>query len=328
MTQTSATASGDAVTVLVYFPGPQHDERYSAWIRERYPALRVLSANDAASLDRYVAEADVLLAQHFPVEVFDKARRLRWFQSTNAGVDSIFPIRDRVGDLTVTSARGMHGEVIADFVMAGITMMHWDFPRFMREQTRREWHARGVAPLAERVLGVVGLGSIGTAIARRAKGAGMTVVGSKRDVTQSVAGVDRLFPPTGLEELLQLSDFVVLAVPQVPETTGLIGREQLRLMGDTAFLVNIARGSVCVEGELIDALRAGTIAGALLDVFEREPLPADSPLWSMPNVIVTPHTAGYPSNYDARAFEIFGDNLQRFLDNKSLRNVVDLRQGY
>ena len=129
---------------------------------------------------------------------------------------------------------------------------------------------------------------MGAAIARRGKSAGMTVVGSKRDVTQSVACVDRLFPPNGLTELLQLSDFVVLAVPQVPETTGLIGREQIRLMRRAAFLVNIARGSVVVESELIEALRAGTIAGALLDVFEREPLPADSPLWTMPNVIVTP----------------------------------------
>ena len=99
-------------------------------------------------------------------------------------------------------------------------------------------------------------------------------------------------------------------------------------MGSTAFLVNIARGSVVVESELIEALRAGTIAGALLDVFEREPLPADSPLWTMPNVIVTPHTAGYPSNYDTRVFEIFGDNLQRFLEKKPLHNVVDLKRGY
>ena len=321
----STPASDDAVTVLVNISGP---ERYTAWVRERFPDLRVLSARDAASLDRHVAEADVLLAQHFPVEVFDKARRLRWFQSTNAGVDSIFPLRDRIGDLIVTNARGMHGEIIADFVMAGMTMMHWDFPRFMREQSRKEWVPRGVAPLAERVLGVVGLGSIGAAIARRGKGAGMTVVGSKRDVTQAVAGVDRLFPPDGLSELLQLSDFVVLAVPQVPETIGLIGREQIRLMRRAAFLVNIARGSVVVESELIEALRAGTIAGALLDVFEREPLPADSPLWTMANVIITPHTAGYPSNYDARVFEIFSDNLQRFLENKPLRNVVDLKRGY
>lgn len=321
----STPAADDSVTVLVYHPAA---DEYAALIRRRFPDLRVLSTKDAAALDYHLAEADVLLARRFPVEVFDKARRLRWFQCSSAGVDSILPIRDRIGDLIVTNARGMHGEIIADFVMAGMTMMHWDFPQFMREQSRKEWHPREVAPLAERTLGVVGLGSIGVAVARRGKSVGMTVVGSKRDVSEPIAGVDKLFPPNGLAELLHLSDFVVLAVPHIPETTRLIGCEQLRLMRRTAFLVNIARGSVVAENELIEALRAGTIAGALLDVFEREPLPANSALWMMPNVIVTPHIAGNPADYTSRLFEIFSDNLQRFLAKNPLRNVVDLRRGY
>ncbi|WP_213255464.1 D-2-hydroxyacid dehydrogenase [Bradyrhizobium sp. sBnM-33] len=321
----STSAADDVVTVLI---NDAAADDYMASIRKRFPDLRVLSAKDAASLDRHMAEADVLLAPEFPVDLFDKARRLRWFQCSNAGIDSILPVRDRIGDIVVTNARGIHGEIIADFVMAAITMMHWDFPRFIREQSRKEWHPRDVAPLAERTLGVVGLGSIGAAIAHRGKTTGMTVIGSKRDVTQPIASVDKLFPPNGLAELLQLSDFVVLAVPHVPETTKLIGREQLRLMRRTAFLVNIARGSVLVERELIEELRVGTISGALLDVFEREPLPADNALWTMPNVIVTPHVAGYPSDYATRVFEIFGDNLLRFLEKRPLRNVVDLKRGY
>lgn len=206
--------------------------------------------------------------------------------------------------------------------------MHWDFPRFMRDQSRKDWRPRSVAPLAEQTLGVVGLGSIGAAIARRGKSAGMTVIGSKRDVSGLVPGISKLFPPEGLAELLRLSDFVVLPVPHVPETARLIGREQLQFMRRTAFLINIARGSVVAEGDLIEALQEGAIAGALLDVFEREPLPADSPLWTMPNVIVTPHVAGWLSDYNTRVLEIFSDNLQRFLDKKPLRNVVDLRRGY
>ncbi|SFQ25052.1 D-isomer specific 2-hydroxyacid dehydrogenase, NAD binding domain [Bradyrhizobium sp. Ghvi] len=128
----------------------------------------------------------------------------------------------------------------------------------------------------------------------------MTVVGSKRDITEPIPGVDRLFPPDELAELLQLSDFVVMAVPHVPETTKLIGREQLQLMRRSAFLINIARGLVIAQSDLIEALQANTIAGALLDVFEREPLPADSPLWTMPNVIITPHVSGYPSKSRSR----------------------------
>ncbi|MCK1674286.1 D-2-hydroxyacid dehydrogenase [Bradyrhizobium sp. 150] len=316
---------GNAITVLVNHPTA---DKFSELIRSRFPDLRVLSANDAATLDRHVPEADVLLSNRFPVEVFDKARRLRWFQCSNAGVDAILPIRERVGDIIVTNARGIHGDIIADFVMMGMTMMQWDFPRLMREQSLKKWHPRTVAPLAQRTLGIVGLGSIGAAIALRGKAAGMTVVGSKRDVSQPIAGVDTVFPPSGLAELLQLSDFVILAVPHLPETTRLIDRKQLQLMRRTAFLVNIARGSVVHESDLIEALQVGTIAGAFLDVFEQEPLPSNSPLWTMSNVVVSPHIAGYPTDYTTRVFEIFEDNLQRFLEKKPLRNVVDLKRGY
>lgn len=323
---TSSTFAADGqVTVLVSDPAA---EEYLTLIGKRFPTVRFLGAKDAASLNSHIAEANILLAPRLPIETFDKARRLRWFQCSIAGVDWLLPMRDRVGDLIVTNARGMHGEIIADFVMAGMTMMHWDFARFMREQACNEWHPREVAPLAERTLGVVGLGSIGSAIARRAKSSGMTVVGSKRNVAEPVSGVDRLLPSNRLDELLEVSDFVVIAAPHVPETNGLIGREQLRLMRRTAFLVNIARGQVVVESDLVEALRAGSISGALLDVFEREPLPTDSPLWTMPNVIVTPHVAGYLSDYTSRALELFSDNLQRFLEKKPLRNVVDLKRGY
>ncbi|NOJ44670.1 NAD(P)-dependent oxidoreductase, partial [Bradyrhizobium australiense] len=174
--------------------------------------LRVLSAKDRASLEAHVADADVIVGSgiDFPVQILDKARRLRWFQSTSAGIDAILPIRDRVGDLIVTNARGIHADSIADFVMTGIGVMHWDFPRFMREQSRREWHMRPVPPISQRTPGVIGLGSIGVAIARRAKSAGMTVIGSKRDLTKPIEGVDRLLPPEDLAELLRLSDFAIV----------------------------------------------------------------------------------------------------------------------
>ncbi|TIR47578.1 MAG: D-2-hydroxyacid dehydrogenase [Mesorhizobium sp.] len=318
------TVVGNSVTVLLYGFADEHAQL----IRQRIPHVRVLTAMSAESLCEQAPQADVLLAHSFPVEIFDKARQLRWFQCASAGIDSIMPIRDRIGDLIVTNARGIHGEVIADYVMTGIAMMHWNFPQFLQDQSHKEWHPRALAPLAGQTLGVVGLGSVGAAIARRGKGFGMTVIGSDRNITEPTAGVDRLFPPESIAELLQLSDFVVLAVPQVPETVGLIGREQLRLMRRSAVLVNIARGSVVAESELIEALKAGTISGAVLDVFEREPLPADSPLWTMPNVIVTPHVAGWMTDYDNRVLEIFNDNLERFLNKKPLRNVVDLKRGY
>ncbi|WFU71262.1 D-2-hydroxyacid dehydrogenase [Bradyrhizobium sp. CB2312] len=315
-----------ALTVLLNIPTA---EAYARLIAERFPKVRAIVASDPERLVQYVGQADVLLAARFPVEVFDQARKLRWFQCINAGVDSMLPIRDKARHITVTNARGIHGDIIADFVMAGVTMLHWDFRRYLREQSERKWRPRyDVAPLADKTLGVLGLGSIGATIARRAKSAGMTVVGSKRDISVPVEGVDALFASDALEDLLPLCDFLVLAVPATVETVGLIGAAQLARMRRDAFLINIARGSVIVEAELIKALQTGTIAGAMLDVFKREPLPYDSPLWDMPNVIATPHVAGSPTNYTARVFSIFADNIERFQRGQALKNVVDLGRGY
>lgn len=303
-------------------------EAYARLIGERFPQVRTIAAPDPERLERHIGQADVLLATRFPVELFDQAKKLRWFQSTLAGVDSILSIRDKAARIAVTNARGIHGDVIADYVMGGVTMLHWDFRRFYREQAERKWNARYVAPLADKTLGVVGLGSIGATIARRAKSTGMTVVGSKRDISVPVEGVDKLFASDALRDLLPLCDFVVLALPATTETVGLFGAAELSRMRRDAFLINIARGNVIAEVELIKTLKAGAIAGAMLDVFEREPLPQDSPLWDMPNVIATPHVAGSPTNYTERVFSIFGDNIERFLKGQKLNNVVDLQRGY
>lgn len=303
-------------------------EAYARLIGERFPQVRTIIAPDFGRLERHIGEADVLLATRFPVELFDQAKKLRWFQSTLAGVDSILTVKDRAAHITVTNARGIHGDVIADYVMAGATMLHWDFRRFDREQAQRTWNPRYVAPLADKTLGVVGLGSIGATIARRAKSTGMTVVGSKRDVSIPVAGVDKLFASDALHDFLPLCDFVVLALPATAETVGLFGAAELSLMRRDAYLINIARGNVIAEAELIKTLKAGAIAGAMLDVFEREPLPQDSPLWDMPNVIATPHVAGSPTNYTERVFAIFGENIERFLKEQKLNNIVDLQRGY
>lgn len=318
-------AESPRLTIILHHPAA---ESYAQRIAERFPGVRSIVAPDTERLERHIAEADALLGFRFPVEVFDKAKKLRWFQCTGAGVDSIFPIRHRVDHLTVTNARGIHGDIIADYVMAGVTMLHWDFRRYLDEQPEQKWNPRYVAPLADKTLGVVGLGSIGATIARRAKGAGMTVVGSKRDVSAPVEGVDQLFASDALDELLPLCDFVVLALPATPDTVGLIDAIKIARMRDHAFLVNIARGNVVVEAELIKALQTRAIAGAMLDVFEQEPLPQNSPLWAMPNVIATPHVAGSPANYTERVFSIVAENIDRFLKGQMLKNIVDLRRGY
>lgn len=301
---------------------------YRKLLEERFPHVSVTIATERTKLEQCIGDADVILASRWPLELLDRAKKLRWFQCTTAGVDFMLPYRDELHHIAVTNSRGIQGEVIADYVMAGVTMLHWDFRSFQREQEARKWSPRSVSPLSEKTLGVVGLGSIGSEIARRAKGAGMTVLGSKRDISGPVEGVDKLFSPKHLGEFLPLCDFVVLAVPSTPETIGLIGINEIADMRQSAFLVNIARGNVVVEHELIKALQAGTIAGAMLDVFEREPLAHDSELWGMENVIITPHVAGWRTNYIDGVFAIFADNIERFHEGRKLNNMVNLAQGY
>jgi phosphoglycerate dehydrogenase-like enzyme len=176
-------------------------------------------------------------------------------------------------------------------------------------------------------LGVVGLGTIGTEIARRARTFGMNVVGVKR-TSAPVEGVDQVFGPDRLGEMLSLCDFVVLVVPATAQTERMFGASEFQAMKRTAYLVNISRGSTVDEEALIQALQQGSIAGAILDVFDKEPLPAESPLWFLENVVITPHIAGYLQGYTQQVMEIFSDNLTRWRKGLPLRNVVDLERGY
>ncbi|HOQ62272.1 MAG TPA: NAD(P)-dependent oxidoreductase, partial [Vicinamibacterales bacterium] len=176
---------------------------------------------------------------------------------------------------------------------------------------------------------IVGLGAIGRALARAAAALGMTVVGTRKTAAGAPPeGVTDAFGPEGLPTVLACADFVVLAAPLTDETRGMIDAPQLRLMRPSAWLINVARGKLVNETALVDALRRGGIAGAALDVFDREPLDASSPLWSLPNVLVTPHVGGFRSGYWEAAVDLFAENLGRFAKNERLRNTVDKAAGY
>lgn len=302
-------------------------ERYCTLVREACPGADVVGGHGREALERHIAEAEAMIAPSFPLDILPSAKKLRWFQCTNAGIDFLVPARKQLKGVQVTNAGGIHGPIMADYTMAALVMLHWDFPRNVREQQARIWKMREFAPLAEMTVGIVGLGAIGRDIAARAKSAGMTVLGMKRR-PGAVKNVDRVFRPDRLRTMLTLCDFVVLVVPSTPETKALIGRRELQSMKPSAFLVNIARGSVVDEQALIRALQSKTIAGACLDVFEKEPLPPESPLWAMENVIVTAHISGNPTRYAARVVEIFADNMKRWQSGRPMRNLVDLKRGY
>lgn len=310
--------------VLVYH---RDAKTYYRMLQERFPELEVVALEEKGLRPQHIAEADILIANHFPSVLFKEAKRLRWIQSSSAGIDRLLGVRECPGEVVVTNARGIHAHLMADYVFCAVTMFQWNFPRIFRDQQHREWHHIAVRPLAGMTLGVVGLGTIGTEIARRARTFGMNVVGVKR-TSAPVEGVDQVFGPDRLGEMLSLCDFVVLVVPATAQTERMFGASEFQAMKRTAYLVNISRGSTVDEEALIQALQQGSIAGAILDVFDKEPLPAESPLWFLENVVITPHIAGYLQGYTQQVMEIFSDNLTRWRKGLPLRNVVDLERGY
>jgi phosphoglycerate dehydrogenase-like enzyme len=302
-------------------------EELRALIAPHADGLEIAAGFDDATLHRHLADADALLAFKFPVEALPRAARLRWIQLTSAGAEQLLPARAGLGDVTVTNTRGIHVELMADYALGVMVMLNMHFPRFFADQQARRWEQRLSVPLAGRTLAVVGAGAIGGEIARRAAAFGMRVLAVKR-TPGPVEGAEVVVGAEGLAAVLPRADFVVLVVPVTAATRGLIGEAELRAMRPTAYLVNIARGSVVEEAPLVRALREGWIAGAALDVFDEEPLPPDSPLWDLPNAVLTPHVAGEPADYARRVADVFVDNLARLRRGEPLRNVVDFERGY
>jgi phosphoglycerate dehydrogenase-like enzyme len=300
---------------------------YDAALRARLPDADSYSTSDERAFRQRLPEAEVLVAHRFPVDGLATAAKLRWIQVTSAGAEFLAPVHGQLAPIVVTNGRGLHAAPIADYVMTVAVMLQSGFAQFMRDQAAKRWHRRPVPMLSGKTLGIVGLGSIGQEIARRAAASGMDVVGVRRSGTP-MDGIRQVFTPDRLHEFLACCDFVVVAVPATDATRALLGRAEFDAMKRNAYVINIARGTVIDEPALIGALEDGTIAGAGLDVFAVEPLPADSRLWTLPNVIVTPHIAGMRTDYEERLIDIFVDNLARFERGEALRNRVEPERGY
>ena len=249
---------------------------------------------------------------------------LSWIQSIQAGVDR-FPfdaLRER--DIVLTNATGVHGDSVGETVATSMLMFARRFHDYLRNQVDHEWAIPawdGPFTLKDRTVCIVGLGTLGQGVAERAAGLGMHVTGVKRTV-ENVPHVDHVYPADDLHEAISDAQFVVLACPLTEDTHHLIAGPELERMRDDAYLVNVARGPVVDEGALIAALEAGTVAGAHLDVFEEEPLPADSPLWDRENVIISPHKAGSWEGYYRGVAEIVRENLDRLETGEAFHNRV------
>lgn len=278
-----------------------------------------------------LAGADVLFGPtSIPREFIEAAPNLRWFQVINAGVDRLAQegLLDR--GFVVTNVSGLVAVSIAEWVMGTALMLAKNLHQAVRAQGERRWSAWRVGELAGQTMGIAGLGAIGRETARRARAFDMRVIASRRTAAPGAADpdCDEVVSYDDLARLLRESDYLVLCVPLTAETHHLIGARELAMMKPTATLVNIARGAVVDQEALIAALRQGTIAAAALDVFDPEPLPAESPLWGMENVIMTPHISGSIEGYGRRSAELFVENLGRFVSGEKLMNVVDPGLGY
>ena len=305
-------------------------------LRQQFPQLDVvyLSAPDDAQAQLRDSEIAVTISLH--PEQFLAAKKLRWIHSPAAAVNELMIPELVNSDVTVSNGRDVHGPVVAEHVMALILAWAKSIPQAIRLQERHQWGKQIIwngrhrpREIAGATLGLIGLGSIGRNVARHASALGMHVIATRERPEQgSPEGVHQVFSPSQIDGVLEQSDFVVLAVPITSATRGLINAQRLAHMKADAYFINVGRGPLIDETALVEALRGEKIAGAALDVFDIEPLPSDSPLWDLENLLITPHTAGLSENLWERQYALFSQNLQRYLDHEPLLALVDKHRGY
>ena len=302
----------------------------------RYPADHTggpfaRTAEQEARWRELLAQADILFDFDFThrADLPDLAPRVRWIQSTSAGIGQLVKRQGydvRMPDTIFTTASGVHARPLAEFCLMAMLMHNKGAVRMWSDQQRRHWERYAGTDLEGRTLVLIGLGHVGAEVARVARALGMRVIGTNVQPVSQV--VDIFCEPDRLHEMLPLAEYLVLAVPHTPSTEKMIGARELALLPRGAYFINIARGAVVDEPALIEALRSGHLGGAALDVFAEEPLPEGSPLWDMPNVLVSPHSASTSDRENARLTDLFCGNLRRYLAGEPLRNVLNTHLLY
>ncbi len=319
-------------TILLGFTNDDLAQADLAEIAAIAPAYHLLVTTDRQQIEANLADIEIAV-KSFPYERIPQATNLRWIQQWGAGVDWLLrhPEATMLDRLTVTNGSGIHPVPITEHILGLILAFGRGLHTQIRQQTQRKWQSPTWDRLFElpgKTLLLIGVGAIGERTAEMATALGMRVLGVRRDPTVAAAGVAEMYGPGALPQLLPQADIVVLTVPLTHETRNLIGEAELRLMKSTVCIINIGRGGTIDEAALIEALQEERIAGAGLDVVAVEPLPQESPLWAMENVIITAHYAGATPIYDERAMPIFLENLRRYVAGEPLHNVVDKQLGY
>ena len=307
-------------------------EKHQQRLSKQFPQHRFIYAANPEEGRSALTEADVLVAfgNGIGEETLDEAPRLKWIHVMSAGLETLpFPkLQDR--GILLTNVRGIHAIPMAEYTFAAMLHISRRMGELAQAQREKRWAKRlRVTELWDKSLGIVGVGAIGREIARRARVFGMYTLGVNTD-GRSVEGVDETWATHDLKKVLARCDFVVVAVPLIPSTRRLIDREAIASMKETAYLINVARGPVVDEAALVEALEQKRIAGAVLDVFDEEPLPEDHPFWTMDNVMVTPHISGLSPMYMTRGVDLFIENLSYYTrgEIEKMQNVIDVTRQY
>lgn len=307
----------------------------AARVSQRWPEMRVVDLPHQDQLPAELPDTDIFVGYLLRPEQLRLATRLKWIHSTAAGVAQLMYPELRGSGIVLTNASGVHAIPMGEHVVGMILAMTRDFPGAMRYQHKHIWAQQELwdgrarpRELTGQVVLLVGFGAVGRAVAERVRGLGMRVWAVTHSGKADGALAERVFAAGDLDAVLPEADFVVLAAPETAETLHMIGAPQLAAMKSTAFLINVARGSLVDEPALVAALEGGVIAGAALDVASQEPLPSENPLWSLENVFITPHLSGVSERIWDRQGDLLVDNLERWFDGRPLRNRVDPTRGY
>jgi len=276
--------------------------------------------------DDLAERTEALLAWR-PGNALQRMPRLRWIQAVTAGVDAWLGNPHLREDVTLCCARGSHRISMPENILGALFHLTKPYMAAALSQRESRWTKRMGIPLAGKTLGILGLGAIAQELARKATALEMRVIGTKRS-PQPLANIDKVYPPEASDEVLAAADFVLLLLPSTRETENFINADRLRAMKPTAWLLNFARGALIVDADLIAAVKAKTIAGAVLDVFREEPLPSSHPFWQTEGILVLPHIGGGHPQRSAAVAEIWIANAQRFVAGQPLQAVVDRARGY
>jgi D-2-hydroxyacid dehydrogenase (NADP+) len=307
---------------------------FSKMLINNFPNILFCGYHNEAILTEIISDIQILVGWRFPDELLRKGKNLKWIQliSVNTSVtanENCIPsyLNDSI---IITNTKGLYHDSVADYVIWAILTMRRRFHNFLREQSLRKWTEYIGDDISQKTVGILGLGQIGMAVAERAKAFGMKVIGIKRNINpeNTLPYVDQVYPIDKLHMFLSKADAVVLCLPLTPETKGLLGIDEMKSMKRDAILVNVSRGGIVKENDLIKVLKDRIVAGAVLDVFETEPLPTNSDFWGLDNVLITPHIAGVTKKSSQKVGQLLVENMRRFVNGKELINVVDREKGY